>query len=107
MKHKHFIGAIMAMAIAIAGFTAAPARAGNDTVAIIAGTAAAIIIVDAVTQVKFKRKHRGGNRYGYGHKSYKYGGKKYSSSNKGYRYKKHHSPKKFKHAKRYKYKYGY
>ena len=52
MTYKSFIASIMAAAIALTTFSAAPARAGDDAAKIIAGVAALAIIGAAIADSK-------------------------------------------------------
>jgi hypothetical protein len=56
--HRQFIGAIAAAAIAITGFTAAPARAGDDEVGAALAALLGLAIVGAVIHDKKKDKKR-------------------------------------------------
>ena len=92
MKHSYFISAVMAMAIAVAGFTAAPARASNDTAVIIAGATALAIIGSKAAKSKKKQHGHVNRNYYYGHKPYKYHkSKRYYSPRKSRRSRGHYS----------------
>lgn len=56
--HRQFIGTIAAAAIAITGFTAAPARAGEDEVGAALAALLGLAIVGAVIHEKKKDKKR-------------------------------------------------
>lgn len=56
--HRKFIILILSAAIAVAGLTAAPARAGDDAAKWIAGIAAVAIIGAAISENEKKKKRR-------------------------------------------------
>ncbi|MEL7133031.1 MAG: hypothetical protein AAGK77_11525, partial [Pseudomonadota bacterium] len=56
--HRNFIGTIAAVAIAITGFSAAPARAGDDEVAAALAALLGLAIVGAVIHDKKKDKKK-------------------------------------------------
>ena len=87
MMHKHFIAGITALALGIAGLTAAPVQAGNETAKIITGVAALAIIGTAIANSRDHdrraiSRNRGYSKQRYSRQGYSYGYDNYSRPNR-------------------------